>query len=142
MLEKYWALRDIEICKTVKHKIIDFFADYKNNEEIFSNIPATDYTFTNDIKEHFFVLVYDEKIIDNKTNEIVFSRREVYPNNEYWLLLHDTQALITSRFHLRIGSKIYTNKFKSIFIFNSITYSSASFEIYKKISNLKYYKKQ
>lgn len=68
LLEKYWALRDIEICKTVKHKIIDFFADYKNNEEIFSNIPATDYTFTNDIKEHFFVLVYDEKIIDNKTN--------------------------------------------------------------------------
>lgn len=79
--------------------------------------------------------MYDEKIVDNKTNEIVYTRREVYLNNKYWLLLHDAQALITSGFHLRIGSKFYTNKFKSIFIYNPLKYT---FKIYEKFFDLKY----
>ena len=128
-------LRNIEICEIARKKIIAFSTN--DSEKIFSknNILNIDYTFTRETKKYFFVSVYDEKIVDNKTNEIVYTRREVYPNNKYWLLLHDAQALITSGFHLRIGSKFYTNKFKSIFIYNPLKYT---FKIYEKFFDLKY----
>ena len=67
--------------------------------------------------------MYDEKIVDNKTNEIVYFKRFVRTKKEYWLMLHDAQYIITGNSSwLGIGSRHYNNKFKSIFDFYHLNF--------------------
>ena len=116
--EKILARQNTPICKMLEEKRKALEANYKSSKEIFfiNNMPNVDYTFTRELKEHFFISVYDEKVVDNKTNEIVFFRREVFAKNAYWLLLHNAQFRISGGlYNFKIGSRYYIDKFKSIF---------------------------